>query len=472
MRDRRLSDYLVCGILLFLCLCYSILSRQFAQLCIVVPIVHLPVFVGEIALFLSLAIVCIRELPINKINGNKAITVLVVLYGVFVVAKALSGYFAYGILAFRHAALFYYPFFGLVAYQTRHVIEGKKYTLWLLGVLCAIILSLRLPYYYFNYTYLCLTILLVLCWPNKFVKFFSIAILFIVFPYNSLFMTSRANLIGVVTSLLVLSCIIFLQHQRKAKMFSAILFGIFCFVLIGAVYLVPRTEIINPLVIKEIVNDYIETRAYVDECAKTYVPPKLPVRLYTPENEKAFNNIGIRSDIVEMPSAIEQRKVEYEQLKNMTKKTYPGGSYNDILWRILVADDMIRELLAGNIAIGEMFGKPFRSKSIEILGWNKSEIEGVGWLEPHNSYVHYIYRSGIVGCVFLFFFIAFCIKTIMRVVKMKSFTAAVLVSVLVYWFVIANFMVLFELPFFAIPVWCLLGFTAGYIRNKEEIWSK
>ena len=107
--------------------------------------------------------------------------------------------------------------------------------------------------------------------------------------------------------------------------------------------------------------------------------------------------------------------------------------------------------------MGLDFGKPFRSKRLEILKFDEGWKFRVGWVEPHNSYVHIIYRAGIVGLLFVITVWCIFIKMGREFIKSKNFRGVFLISILVYWLIIANFMVILELPYFAIPFWSFLG---------------
>ena len=57
---------------------------------------------------------------------------------------------------------------------------------------------------------------------------------------------------------------------------------------------------------------------------------------------------------------------------------------------------------------------------------------------------------------------------IKRFIMLKSLTGILLCGIIINWFVAANFLLIFELPFTAIPIWTLYGLTLAYGREVQE----
>jgi O-antigen ligase len=127
--------------------------------------------------------------------------------------------------------------------------------------------------------------------------------------------------------------------------------------------------------------------------------------------------------------------------------------------------DAIKELLKEKAVLGFSFGKPLRSKAIEIMGMGYSAWSSDGWISLHNSYIELIYRSGIVGIILILCFFAVLFRMIKEFVKSRSFTGILLVSIIVYWLVTAFFYVTFELPYSAISFWSLFGISLAYCHK-------
>jgi len=141
----------------------------------------------------------------------------------------------------------------------------------------------------------------------------------------------------------------------------------------------------------------------------------------------------------------------------------------NIVFRLFIWRDMARELIENKAWWGFSFGHPQRSRSLEVLCWGQTEWQRDGWVMPHNSYFHIIYRAGILGVfliVVLFFLIARLTKDFFN---LNSVEGAFLVGALVYWLVLSNFFVILEFPYNAIVFWTLFGITCAY---RDELKKK
>ena len=113
-----------------------------------------------------------------------------------------------------------------------------------------------------------------------------------------------------------------------------------------------------------------------------------------------------------------------------------GIAYGNMLFRIFIWRDMIYELLTEKAIWGINWGKPQRSKSIEILKLAETEWQRDGWITPHNSFLHVIYRAGIIGLLIIAsFFLVFC-RLLKDFIKVKSVVGGLLLGIFVYWLTI------------------------------------
>lgn len=142
---------------------------------------------------------------------------------------------------------------------------------------------------------------------------------------------------------------------------------------------------------------------------------------------------------------------------------------HNAVFRIFIWRDMIVEFMREKPIIGFDFGKPFRSKSLEILHWGDGDWVRDGWIAAHNSYLHIIYRMGIVGIVFIFSFLVVLFRMIRKFILMKSVTGILLCGIIINWFVAAHFLTIFELPYTAIPIWTLFGLTYAYFSELRSL---
>ncbi len=162
---------------------------------------------------------------------------------------------------------------------------------------------------------------------------------------------------------------------------------------------------------------------------------------------------------------IEQQAPDITQKKDLTGWV----DNNNAVFRILIWRDMLRNLKKEKPIFGFDFGDPFRSKSLEILDWGRGDWARDGWIEPHNSYLHIIYRAGIVGILLIFSFLFILFKMILYSLRIKSFAGILLCGIIINWFTAANFLVTFELPYTAIPIWTIYGITFAYCYKTRGI---
>ncbi len=137
----------------------------------------------------------------------------------------------------------------------------------------------------------------------------------------------------------------------------------------------------------------------------------------------------------------------------------------NILFRIFVWRDMVVELLEKKPMAGFSFGWPQRSISLEILKQAFGEWRRDGWIAPHNAFLHIFYRAGILGFIFLGIFFRYMIFMTLTVIRKRSLGGVALISILVYWTVVANLLVVWELPQQAIAFWSLFGLTYAYTNR-------
>ncbi len=159
---------------------------------------------------------------------------------------------------------------------------------------------------------------------------------------------------------------------------------------------------------------------------------------------------------------------EKESPKNSSTRRDLQQSYVNIVFRLFIWRDMLAEMFQERPVFGFSFGKPLRSISLEILNWGSSEWRRDGWIAPHNSYLHIVYRAGIVGILFICFFLGMVIKMIIAFCRKSSVPGLLLCGILINWLVAANFLLILELPYTAIPFWSLFGLTLAYYKKNNE----
>jgi len=152
-----------------------------------------------------------------------------------------------------------------------------------------------------------------------------------------------------------------------------------------------------------------------------------------------------------------------------TEQIQKKGHYNDnAIFRIFIWRDMLVDLANEKPMLGFDFGKPFRSKSLEILYWGARDWLRDGWIAAHNSYLHMIYRTGIIGIMLIVALGIILLRMIKGFIARKSLTGVLLCGIIINWFTAANFLLTFELPYTAIPVWAIYGITIAYYCEVQK----
>ncbi|MDP2910004.1 MAG: hypothetical protein Q8N69_02955, partial [bacterium] len=152
----------------------------------------------------------------------------------------------------------------------------------------------------------------------------------------------------------------------------------------------------------------------------------------------------------------------------ITEAREEGGATNNTLFRLFIWRDIIVEFSRHWPILGFSFGKPFRSESLEILGWGAGEWGRDGWIDPHNSYLDMLYRMGILGVALIGFLIWQFFHMIKGFIIFRSLPGLLLCSILINWSVAANFLPILELPHSSIPFWALWGVALGYLKELKN----
>jgi len=144
-----------------------------------------------------------------------------------------------------------------------------------------------------------------------------------------------------------------------------------------------------------------------------------------------------------------------------------AGQRSNLLFRYFIWRDMIEEMIREKAFLGINFGKPQRSRRIEIIGQAKGEWLRDGWITPHNSFLHMIYRGGIFGAFYVALFVYLFFHLLKKFISQRSLTGFLLLSIIVYWSVWSIPAVVLEFPYSAIPFWSLLGMILAYSQNNS-----
>ena len=345
----------------------------------------------------------------------------ILLYSAFVLIKALTGYLEWGTLALRHSALFYYPFFAMITYT------------------------------FYN---------------RKFVNFIVFpAIMFLFLVTFRLSHQSRTAIIANYSSMIFLIITLFKIDGCKKKPLVITLIIASLIFYAGIDKASTRTIMgIKNVFVKMKYYNYQVTHLPVSEETRKYLLGYGKAKLYNPQHES--------EEISKRESKSEKDRLlslplgdpEAKALRAEYKKTR-GGNENHI-FRLLIWQDMFKDLWEHKPIFGFAFGKPFNSRNLMVLNWADSEWKRDGWIGAHNSYLRMIYGGGIVGIWFILtiWTLFYCIADVY--IKRRSFVGLILCTAILNYFMQANFLLTFELPYTAIPLWCLFGLA---LKHSEKI---
>ena len=438
---------------------YSVMTSDFAEIAIRPGFLDFPIFIGEILLFICLLLLSVK-IVLGTIRFERWHGWLMV-YLLWVVTKALWGYFHGGPLAFRHAALFYYPVFTVLGYYFyRHNFVSRRMKVILVTVLGYCLLTDNVTTY-FLWAYVIFYVILTLSLKNNMMRNILLGggVLLFLFKFPMLFSSSRSHMIGM-TSVFVFfivsgAVIVYRKNPRLGILLPGVLGLVF---LIGIFRYSDKNALTTLLTPAQAREKFAEYDAYLTEHEKDYVFRVLPYRLYH-DNQDFSAAAPLKEEWGAEGTEGAQGNRRYRPLDT---------AYGNIAFRIFIWRDMWRELLAERPWFGFSFSRPQRSKSLEILDMARVVWSHDGWITPHNSYLHILYRAGLLGLAMIVFVGGFFIKLVRDFAGMRSLPGILLCSLILYWMAIANFLVFLELPYNAIPFWTVFGLAAAYRRELKS----
>jgi hypothetical protein len=247
---------------------------------------------------------------------------------------------------------------------------------------------------------------------------FFTTFIFMLYPF-----TARSQILSLVVAIVL--TIICLSKIRKVFLLGLIIpILIFCNSDRGAI-----NSFLHP---DRIVKHFNSDLARID---KSFVTEKLPVQIYHK------NTYGPRNYVTNPEEPI---RAEGNLLNN--------ASFRLLLWR-----DMAREMLQEGAFLGFGLGHVQRSPSVESLRIAYGEWHRDGWVTAHNSWFHIIYRAGVIGLALIIAFFWLFFDAVKTFIHRGNVFELLLCGMLVYWIVFSCFIVFLELPYNAIPFWCLFG---------------
>jgi hypothetical protein len=571
-------------VLLFLLIAaYLLFSVSFAELHISL-FRTIPVFVGEIVLTFCLVLFIFRSI-VTGAGVRNSILWSWIIYGSWILAKAVSGYIHDGGYALRNAALFYYPFTAFFTYVFFRGIfdrrNGRERVLsepdlsrffLVVGMIVALGQAAVAMEPFGRYCLLaCLAGFFLSLGRPLLISLGLLAVLFGGVMAGLLDCVSRTQLLCLMSAVVFL--VIFFFSIWQAKMFLKWMIGaLLCVLLLG--FIVSRSD---PNTVKSLVTPVELQKAFqafeerLQKEGPHYVIQSQEAKIYNP-NPPGFSFIASWFDFVlasvkeekhpdsshetapnaavPLPAGVseasEMKRVDSKGKQPMSvpdpapkavasakivsapptvksansvnkepasvSKSSPKASgmvaapvkafsavpaegsvgskvgqsirqqysakaeprpldtaYNNMLFRYFIWRDMAEEFFREKpVLFGFSFGRPQRSRSVEILGWAWGEWSRDGWIAPHNSYLHLIYRGGLVGLGVIVVTLMLLARMALIFASARASIGACLVSALIFGLVAANFLVFLELPYTAIPFWFLFGLTWAYARAVKK----
>jgi len=533
---------------------YVVFIRPFAELHIQFPFLDFPIFIGEILLFSCLLLfLAKRRIKPQRLKKEHY---LIICYFVFIMVKALFGYFKWGPLALRHAALFYYPafiIFGYYFFRSGFFNDRRRL---LMALLILLTFFIEKNAMFWPIAGIILTVVLAQSYSNKIIKYSLLTLLLCVTPYVSLFYTARTMLVGHLVSFLYLVAMWCIVSERNRGIKWATIVLIILLTTFMTLRFSSHNDIkslLNIVETTERISGYYKMRK---ERLVDYQPVARKVRLYFPDKEmKLLEEIGreyraelenelrslssasatkliekeiaqLENELRSLSSASATKLIESEdavgaqlevvniavQQDNLKETTEVRGKIQKLLerkkeisvaissemastekgkalftdeskqdydrhldssvgnmaFRLFIWSDMLAEFSREKPILGFDLGKPLRSPSLEVGKMASGEWERDGWIGAHNSFLHILYRTGIVGILFIVFILSKLLSLIKSFIKLRLWTGILLCAIIIKWFVAANFLLIFELPYTAIPIWSLFGMTLAYCQSKVD----
>ena len=435
----------------------SALGRSnFSETHISFSFLNFPVFIGEILMG-----VCIVLWVVQYWRQGTVLTKwhkIFLIYWNLILLKALWDFWIWGPLAFRHAALFYYPIFVFIGYC---FYKKEYFSGWFINgmILPMVFLVSKFTHIdYFLYSGFALAIVLIMHVRTLMWKALFIGILLVFGHFSELFGQSRTNLIGTLTGLTFLGTI-FITHFLKfsCKVKGLIGFSVLLTVLMGAAFFADRSAILSCLKVGNLYQNYSNAVSYIDQKRKFYTQQPLVAAIYHGNKDKSQWDLATQ---VEGEHGYSDPIQSFDPIGSKARLFSAGQ--NNAVFRLIIWRDMVKELIENKSLLGVGFGKPQRSSSLEILGWGVGEWCRDGWVTPHNGYIHMIYRLGIIGVLLIMAMMSVVIYMTKIFIRLRSKDGIILVSVFIYWMMASNFLVILELPHYAIPFWTLFGMVWAY----------
>jgi hypothetical protein len=504
----RIIDGIGLTVISLLSLGYIILRIPFAEIHIQFPFFTFPVFIGEIALFICLILAGLKYWNQNGQIVLKKQHYFLWTFLAFIFLKAIWGYFSFGELALRHAALFYYPLYALlVAYfYNKNLLNSSIVKIIAIIGLC-MVFNMTSYSRFWAFPLFLIAIGVAFLLKPLWVKVTCMLGVVLFADYVHFFRVPRMMIVGNFLAVLFLFVYLFsLPRIKPQKKFWVLLFLVVVFGG-GAYKFIDRNAFKSIINVKRLMNCFQRREALIQQKEARYKQKPLEVNLYNPSEirtleqdkdpvdqyrEKTSNaaerpiirsqetasqqmtiyqketikqsQLGARNEQTLQSEGSEDNGISQEAKAYKDRKL--GQAYGNAVFRLLIWRDAFVELFREKKVLGFHFGKPYRSRSLEILHMGISEWQRDGWIAMHNSYIHILYRAGLLGLCFIIYFIYHFFQVVGQLLKHQSWTGGLFVASAICWFGAANFLIILEVPYTAIPIWSLWGGIYAFAQKR------
>ncbi|MDE2223074.1 MAG: hypothetical protein KGK03_08395 [Candidatus Omnitrophica bacterium] len=449
------------------CFWASILGASFARLHLSVSFLNFPIFIGEGVMLFCLAISG-WFLYKGHFPWTSRLRLFFAYLG-YVVLWAGFDYFKAGgsSLALRNAEMFFYPVFAFFSYSfyCPALFSRRTIQLFFVVLLMALCLIGTAPFFSFLFFLLFFAVFFAM-FHGPWKYFWGTAIL-VLWPYSTFFSGARTWLVSsVLTGLLLI--FLFIKYFIKVNKIWRVGAGLAAAAIFlwTAFHFADRNGLKTLSTPVRVVGDYRRVENLIQQKSSSFHSEQLQVQPYNiyvtqPKPNNSQEVLKPRLLKKDLKKDLTEKYAANKEVSSRNLQT----AYNDIIFRILIWQDMMQELWDNKSIFGVGLSHPQRSRSIEILGWASSEWRSVGWITPHNSFLDLIYRAGILGLGIIYVIFAVLSGLIMDFIAARSVPGILLSGTIIYGLIAANFLLILELPYYAIPFWSLFGLTLAYRRN-------
>jgi hypothetical protein len=495
---------------------YVLFGASFAQLRLEFSFLNFPIFIGEILLGLTSLLFIVKSvvlMPDTHSSSRQKWELgrwgwILGAYLFFILLKAFCGYHAWGPLAFRDAALFYYPFFAVFGYSfwSQDLLMDKTRRLGLAVIFFIFILHQYALFW--PCSLIIIGVILALEAKSFKERMVLIGAVFLFAPYDALFnIFYRAAFLSSLITAIFIGVIFFLFfcNDRRVRIVGIVLvsivLGIFLFKFgqtgIGRTFVIKDVKPLPAALTQELprgkclfqpVGSFSKKPDTIKEFSQkmsggSFLIVKNPAveeKKAVVEEKKAVVEEK-KAAVEEKKAAVEEKKTAVEEKKPAVEEKKPAVEMDndilktkrdDVLFRYYIWRDMAHEYARYKPPFGFSFGRPLYSPTL-LKYWGAATQDKDGWVGAHNSFLYMIYRAGIIGLFMIFALLFIWFGLLRDFYIFRDWTGILLCAVLLNWIVSANFFLIFELPYTAIPVWTILGVTVKHrMLLKKVLKSK